>query len=195
MRYRSPNPWKWPLSVGLALLLVWCLFALIPESWLELGKDRLAMGQGRDLCLRPDWMVLAPPIEILKEDRPLPPPREKPKTPEPQPSHDPRWWTEGYRLVTTTAVGQDLLPDPAPRDSVAVFLERLGVGQDLLTLVKPDSVLAARLILLQREDQMGFDELKPYFQAVTRSRAYADILSRAADMYGDFLQQEIIVPD
>ena len=78
---------------------------------------------------------------------------------------------------------------------MAVFLERLGVGQDLLTLVKPDSVLAARLILLQREDQMGFDELKPYFQAVTRSRAYADILSRAADMYGDFLQQEIIVPD
>ena len=49
--------------------------------------------------------------------------------------------------------------------------------------------------MLQLEDSFKFDELKPYLRAMTKSRAYADILSRAADMYDDFLGTEIMTPD
>ena len=193
MRDRS-HPWKWPLSVALALLLTGSIFLWLPEGWLTIGRDREA-GRGRYAREAPPaWLVLAPPPEIQIEEVAELRDKEDPAIPEPPPS-DPRWWTRGWRVVTEEAVGRDLRPAPAAVDSVAIFLEHLGVGSDLLSQVRPDSVLAARLILLQRENQMRFDELKPYYQAVTRCEAYSDILSRAADMYGDFLQQEIMVPD
>ena len=64
-----------------------------------------------------------------------------------------------------------------------------------MTRARPDSVLAARLFLMQVEDSFRFDELKPYLQAMARSRDYADIMSRAADMYDNFLATEIMTPD
>ncbi len=40
-----------------------------------------------------------------------------------------------------------------------------------------------------------FESMKPYLAALGRSEDYADIMSRASDMYDDFLQQQIMVPD
>jgi hypothetical protein len=61
--------------------------------------------------------------------------------------------------------------------------------------VRPDSVLASRLLILQQEDSFRFDELKPYFEAMARAHDYSDIMSRAADMYGEHLGSQIMVPD
>ena len=83
----------------------------------------------------------------------------------------------------------------APADSVAILLTALGVERDFMTLVRPDSVMASRLFLMQVEDSFKFDELKPYLEAMARSRDYADMMSRAADMYDDFLATEIMTPD
>jgi hypothetical protein len=187
------DPWKMPLSVGVSLLLVWSLFLLVPERWLEPGGRTRGQEETSADPNRRTWLTLFPPPEILIEEPAPEIPEELPPPIPEQHFQDAHWWTEGVRIAAQTAVVRDLRP--SPRDSVTFFLEQLGVGVGLLDMVRPDSVLAARLVLLQRENQLQFEELKPYYQAVTRSRDYADVLSRAADMYGDFLQQEIMVPD
>ena len=80
-------------------------------------------------------------------------------------------------------------------DTVGRVLGALGLGADFMTRAKPDSVLAARLFNLQLEDSFRYDELKPFLTRMARSRAYADILAQAADMYDEHLSQEIRVPD
>ncbi len=55
--------------------------------------------------------------------------------------------------------------------------------------------MASRLFVMQVEDSFRFDELKPYLEAMAKSRDYADIMSRAADMYDNFLATEIMTPD
>ena len=189
MRDRD-DPWKWPFAVGLALALTAGLFLFLPDAWLE-NFSRVP-GTGRFLPAIPParWITLLPPPDIASEPDLLPEPLPSKET---SPPEDPRWWSQGWQVVTGTAVTRDLRPTPA--DSVAVLLTELGVGLDFLQQVRPDSLLATRLALMQVEDSMRFDELKPYLSAMTRARAYADILSRAADMYGDFLQSKIMVPD
>lgn len=72
-------------------------------------------------------------------------------------------------------------------------LDLLGVTSGLRAGARADSLLASRLRLLRLKDDFRFDELKPYLHALSRSAAYADIMSRSADMFGDFLEQEIMV--
>jgi hypothetical protein len=191
MRTRS-DPWKWPFAVGLALVLTGGLFLFLPESWLDglLPDPSLSPG-GREQPPRP-WLVLSPPPLITAEPRPEKKPEPEKKL-DPVPRQDPRWWSEGWRIKTELAVVQDLASVQA--DSVTLLLSELGVGIDFLQQTRPDSLLASRLFLLQMEDSLRFDELKPYLSAMTRSRAYADIMSRAADMYDDFLQSSIMTPD
>ena len=86
-------------------------------------------------------------------------------------------------------------PVETRRDSIAIALEMLDLTPSVLDLARPDSVLAARLHLMRIEDGVRFDELKPYLGAMTRANAYRDMMSRAADMYDEFLQSEIMVPD
>jgi hypothetical protein len=94
---------------------------------------------------------------------------------------------------TGAAVVRDLAP--AVPDSAAVVLRALGLEDDFLARVRPDSVMARRLQLLRQEDSFRFDELKPYLAAMARARDYADMMSRAADMYGEHLQSAIMTPD
>jgi hypothetical protein len=193
MRDRTDR-WKWPFALGMAALLTCGLFLLVPAGWLDglLPGSRGDRELGRDR--RDRWLVLTPPPEIEAVDSPLfPPPARVART---VPDHrDPRWWEQGWRVQTVAAVSRDLGQAPAPGDSVTLLLAALGVGEDFLSQARPDSVLASRLALLQVEDSLRFDELKPYLSAMTRSRAYADILSRAADMYDDHLQAQVMVPD
>jgi len=98
-------------------------------------------------------------------------------------------------VARTEADAALFAPQAAESDTVSLLLTELGLGTEFLTRTEPDSVLAARLFLLQVEDQFRYDELKPYLTHLARSKAYADILSRAADMYDEHLQQEIQVPD
>jgi hypothetical protein len=188
--------WKWPFSLGLAAVLTCVLFFYVPVGWLTLffrdpRPDQI--GTGRSPAR---WMVLVPPPEIepLAED--LSDTESRDEEPlAPAPALDARWWTEGWQVQTVTAVKRDLKAVVDPADSCRVLLQALDLGEDFLTQTRPDSVLAHRLALLRVSDSLRFDELKPYLQAMTRARAYADIRSRAADMYDDHLQAEIMVPD
>ncbi|MFN2370010.1 MAG: hypothetical protein ABR506_02525, partial [Candidatus Krumholzibacteriia bacterium] len=84
---------------------------------------------------------------------------------------------------------------PTPADSARILLDAVGLPVELAMIARPDSALAARLLLLRREDAMRFDALKPYLHAMGRSAMYRDLQARVADMYDDFLRQEIIVTE
>lgn len=137
-------------------------------------------------------MNILQPVDFQVQRKiPVDSPKDRPR--EFAPIDDARWWTEGWRVQTITAVNQDLRA--AVADSVEFLLTELGLKIDFLQMVRPDSVLASQLFLLKVEDSFRFDELKPYLSALTRSRAYADMMSRAHDIHENFLQQEIMTPD
>jgi len=177
--------------VALAVTLLVGGFLATPRAWLGfLLADGSGLQEGAPREARP-WLVLQPPPEIetvpAREELPLPP-REQPAPPPPA-----DWWREGWRIRIADASREDLAP--TADDSVAYLLETLGLPRDLVMRARPDSLTAAHLLLLAREESYRFDELKPYFAAVARSRAFADIQSRKADMYDDHLGSEIMVPD
>jgi len=183
------DPWKWPVTIGLVVSLMWAAIFVLPRSWL----DFLLAPQG-DLVLPSglrdrEVLTLLPPLSLEVVSSPPSPEIKEPVFPPPR--EDPRWWTEGWAVTTV----QDRALFPAPVDTVTQVLEALGLGADFMIRTRPDSVLAARLFKLRLEDGFRYEELKPYLTQMARSRAYADILSRAADMYGEHLSQEIRVPD
>lgn len=188
------DPWRWPFSIGLAVALFMAGIFLTPQSWIDffLASDHFSrLDAGPPVrawleILPPPELSIAPDVPSVRDTKPEPPP-QRPS------AADARWWTEAWRTRTIEAVSGDTRP--APPDSVMIFLDLLDLSSANLTRANADSVVASRLWLMQLEDSFRFDELKPYLGAMTRSRAYADIMSRAADMYGDFLQSEIMVPD
>ncbi|MBU8870205.1 MAG: hypothetical protein KOO60_04930 [Gemmatimonadales bacterium] len=189
------NPWKWPAAVLLAVASLLGSVLLVPHSWIDFFFSPLSLNFSEEQSRPSDWLAILPPPAIRVISDPAEP---KPRRIEPEPEElpqwdNPAWWREGWRIRTEI----EFTPTPAPtsRDSVAVLLTELGIGQDLLTMVRPDSLLAIRLHMLKLEDSYKFDELKPYLSAMTRADAMRDIQSRAADMYDDFLRQEIMVPD
>lgn len=192
MRDRK-DPWKWPFAWGLALTLVLGFFVYIPASWLE-GSGNNSQAYQDELS-HGKWLILSAPPEILV----IPPEPEDQQEDQPEPKSivdQSKWWTEAWQVRTEITVVDDLTgPRSQPTDSLDIFLQELGLGREIFELARPDSILAARLVLLRRQESWEFDHMKPYLEGLTRSRAYADILSRAADMYGDFLQSEIMTPD
>jgi len=167
---------------------------LLPQRWIDGFFSPLSLVERLQREQGPEWMVILPPppVEMVSDHQlETPAPRLDPAWPETH--RDPNWWSKGWRIRTVSET-----PAAKPRaaaDSVGILLAVLGVERDFMTRVRPDSVLAARLFLLQVEDSFRFDEMKPYLSAMTRSRAYADIMSRSADMYDDFLATEIMTPD
>ncbi len=190
--HHHPDPWKWPFALITALAITAVVFFVIPLGWWDL----LALPrQLPEHDARPEarWLILLPPPNFqtsppdipnnIRKDQPIP------KVPE----VDPRWWTDGWRIRVATEAHS--LAHPVAEDSVQYLLQELGLGVDFMTRSRPDSLLADRLMFMHLEDGFRFDELKPYLGAMTRARAYADVMSRAADMYDDFLQSSIMVPD
>ena len=167
---------------------------LLPRSWINAFFSPLSFIEPLEPEQAPTWMIILPPppVEIVSDHQLVPPvPPSDPARPETH--RDPDWWSQGWRVRT--------MPDTpatesqASADSVAILLTALGVARDFMTRARPDSVMASRLFVMQVEDSFRFDELKPYLEAMARSRDYADIMSRAADMYDNFLATEIMTPD
>ncbi len=188
------DPWKWPVCIGLTVAMVLMTVFFLPQSWIDAFFSPLSLVERLEREQGPRWMVILPPppVEVVSDhQQETPAPRLDSARPETH--RDPDWWSRGWRIRT--------VPEPpsagvrAAADSVAILLAALGVERDFMTRARPDSVMAVRLFLMQVEDSFRFDELKPYLSAMTRSRAYADIMSRAADMYDDFLATEIMTPD
>jgi hypothetical protein len=193
MRDRG-HPWKWPVCIGLAFALVLGTVFLIPQHWIEAFFSPLALDKGWENEQKTKWMILQPPpqVEILP-DRRVEPPRELEQTRKIRVHQDPDWWVQGV-AIRPLEVPRISGPEAVP-DSVMILLAALGVSRDFMTRARPDSVLASRLFMMQIEDSFKFDELKPYLSAMARARDFADIMSRAADMYDDFLRTEIMTPD
>lgn len=188
---RRGDPRRWPLTVALALALLLGGVLGTPRSWLGFLLPTVAQLRERDSRGGRPWLVLQPPPEIetvpeRKEAPPPPPPRPEPPLPA-------DWWREGWRIRVADTASETLVP--TADDSVAYLIETLGLPRDLHLRARPDSLLEARFILMAREESFRFDELKPYFDAVARSRNYADIQSRKADMYDNHLGSVIMVPD
>jgi len=188
------DPWKWPVSIGLALSLTLAVVFWLPRSWLGFLLSPRAPSARVDRQGNQRWLILVPPprVEVVTEASDPPPPERPP----PRPLHqDPRWWSEGW-VVGAAADAALIAPTvPSAEDTLRLILAELGLGVDFITRVRPDSVLAARLFLLQLEDSFRFDELKPYLSQLGRAEARADLMSRVADMYDEPLRQEIRVPD
>lgn len=192
MRDRS-DPWKWPVCIGVTAAMVLATVFLLPQSWIDAFFSPLSLVERMEREQVPEWIViLPPPVEIVPDHWPettvLPPDPVRPES-----HRDPDWWSRSWRVLT--APDNSEAEVRASADSVSILLVALGVERDFMTRARPDSVLAARLFLMQVEDSFRFDELKPYLENMARSRAYADILSRAADMYDNFLATEIMTPD
>jgi len=194
MRERN-DPWKWPFVLTLTA-------GLWPAAifWLPTGVIDFVFAPHRQLTDRHQrpparWITLVPPPQIrVVETEPTD--RKASEPPPVEVATDPDWWTSGMRIRIVDATVLTAGPPRATlRDTVELILHELGIVRELEMIDRPDSVVAAALVLLAREDALKFADLEPYFSAVARSRDYADIMSRAADMYGDFLQQEIRVPD
>jgi hypothetical protein len=193
MRDRG-SPWKWPLCIGLAFGLVFLAVYLVPRSWINAFFSPLSLAERFEKEQGQSWLTLLPPltIQMVPDRQP-----EIPETPVDLSRllthHDPDWWSRGWRVMT---MGQEAATGRAADvDSVRILLTALGVERDFMSRARPDSVLAVRLFMLKVEDSFKFDELKPYLTAMARARDYADIMSRAADMYDDFLRTEIMTPD
>ncbi len=193
MRERR-DPWKWPVTVGLTAGLLWAVVFWLPRSWLSfLLPNPLVAGAGP--ALRPQEMLtLLPPLVVVVQPDPREPPPAA-ELPEPPAPVDPRWWTDGWAVTAVNDTALFNAGATAPPDTVGRLLQALGLGDDFMTWARPDSILAARLFELRLEEGFDYDELKPYLSGLARSRAYADILSRAADMYNEHLAKVIQVPD
>lgn len=191
----STDPGKWPACIGLTLVLFLGVVFLVPESWIAAFFSPLSLAERLEREKQAAWMVILPPPPVeMVPDHETAPDEPPPVDEQPAPHLDPDWWTRGWRIRVDPEVRLQE-SRAAARDSVEILLTALGVERDFMTRARPDSVLAARLFILQVEDSFRFDEMKPYLSAMARSRAYADIMSRAADMYDDFLGSQIMTPD
>ena len=188
------DPWKWPFSIGLTLVVFLGTAFLLPQPWIDAFFTPLSLLDRIERAPDPQWLVILPPPPIeMVPDLPADVPDPRPE-PDPDEVHqDPDWWSR--RWIIRTVVEPPVAGSRAVDDSVAILLAALGVERDFINRARPDSVLAARLFILQIENSFNFDEMKPYLSAMARSRDYADIMSRAADMYDDFLGSQIMTPD
>ncbi len=189
MRCRR-EPWKWPASIGLALLLVLAGAFGIPTSWVDAffspRHDDLPAETGpRRPCL-----VLMPPPEILIEED-SPPPEEPPERPHPRPAPPADWWNRGVAI----AIVADTLRNPLAvmPDSVRLVLEGWTLDTAALLSV-PDSLVQRQLTLWSLEEGYFPEGWQARWKALGRQWHMADLKSREADIFDEHLQSQIMVP-
>ena len=177
---------RWLVSGVTALLVLGALFTAA-ERRLWHGGGVLSAAVPKRQAER--WLALLPPPPVVEAGDP--PPLRAPRR-QPPPWAEAPWWELGRQGRGTA----DLLhPATAAPDSSRLLLARLGLAADLAVRARPDSVLAARLIWLVRREGYLPAEVRPLLRALGRAEAYRVITSRAAEMYDEFLDQEIITPD
>lgn len=159
------------------------------ERWLRPeGGALTATAPARPTGFR---LVLLPPPPDVKVGDPPQPPRAPRRQRAPLKADAP-WWELGRQGRGSL----DLLkPAAAPPDSSRLLLARLGLAADLVARARPDSILAARLIWLARREGYLPADVRPLLKALGRAGAYRAIAARAAEMYDEFLDREIITPD
>jgi len=108
---------------------------------------------------------------------------------------EPSWWT---RALEERAAA-DLRGQPAvtAADTVSwVGFGSTGLPAALeIVLTVPDSLLSSRLWELREEEDLRLSPLRDLFHAVSRGRTFADLKSREAAMFGEFVNESITVPN
>ncbi|MBU2501593.1 hypothetical protein KJ682_09730 [bacterium] len=190
---RRSEPWKWPLCLACAVTLLVLGVFLTPRAWIFLlPQPGTEPPHAAPVAPGRWWRILPPPeIEVVTRSREDTQGRIAPLGT--VPAEDPRWWTEGWQVVSDRSASRDWTA--AARDSLDFALEILGLPADVRRLARPDSILARRLFFLRLEESFSIEELKPYLRSLTHGAALEDIYSRAADMYDDFLRQRIMATD
>ncbi len=189
-----PNPWRWLVAVSLAATLLWVVVFVIPPNWfayiLDIKRIRLDDNNAQSIA----WLILNPPPELLVDYEPeiMSPQDSQLQEAEPFKAQD--WWNQSA-AISIVKDDSALKIQVSHQDSVRFIFNHLGLAQDFMTRTQPDSVLAAKIFFLQLEDSFDFSDAKSYLSAIGRAKDYEDIMSRAAAMYDEFLQTNIMVPD
>ncbi len=191
---KNINPWRWPIAMGVAAALLAAVVFVIPAQWfaflLNINPPKAAGFSEPPAA----WLVLHPPPELLVIAEPeidlpenLPPKELAPFQPE-------GWWNKSTAI---SVVAKESRPGMrvSHQDSARYFLKRLGISEDFMTRSQPDSLLAAKIFFLQLEDSYDISHAKAYLSAMGRAKDYEDIMSRAAAMFNEFLETNIMVPD
>jgi hypothetical protein len=189
---RRSWPWTWPLAwSGAALALL--AFVLAPAAWWWPLTARRGLGRVREPALPPHLHLVE--LEVLRAPpaivaTPAEPPQRRP----PAVHVDPAWWTRGWnaRLVPWAAATPPAVPDTLlPRPLLDLLGARAGLD---LVLAQPDSAVEARLWWLAEEERLGRDDLDGVFSATARARALADLKSREAAIFDEFILETVPVP-
>lgn len=188
------NPWRWPLSIGAATAVLWVMIFLVPPQWFAF---LLAIQEKKidDRATRNEtWLVLQPPPEFTVDPELESKKLSKPLIKDLEPFEPHHWWNAS-RGVSIIAKSSPEASRISHQDSVTYFFNSLGLADDFMLSSRPDSLLASKIFFLQLEDSFDFSAAKPYLSALGRAEDYADIMSRAAAMYDEFLNTTIMVPD
>jgi len=173
-----------------AVVLLFCF--TVPRSWLEVifsPRSPRAVGKTAD---RPVLVLLpVPEIEVVLE--PSPAADEKEEHP-PPPGLPALWWQAAWQTHLEGLAGHELLP--VRGDSLAAEVVQL--FDSVMASVRraePVCSRARKLAVLRLRELADITDLKPLLQGLARSRRYAEILNTKAMLFGDFLAEEIPVPD
>jgi len=182
------------MAMGLATTLLWVVVFVIPPAWfayiLAIKQHRSAESSLSSAA----WLLLQPPPEVFVDLEPTTEAPRKTITEEPEIFTPQDWWNRSA-VVSVVESGNTHIPRVTRQDSVDYFIQRLGLADDFMTRAQPDSVLAAKIFFLQMEESFDFSDAKSYLSAMGRTEDYKDIMSRKADMFDEFLNTQIMVPD
>lgn len=108
---------------------------------------------------------------------------------------EPSWWTLAFEERAAADLGDR--PAATAADTVPwALLGSTGLPAALeIVLAVPDSLSSARLWELGEEEALGLSPLRDFFHAVSRGRAFEDLRSREAAMFGEFVHESIMVPN
>ena len=188
----QPRPrWIWP-SAWLTAVVLLVLTSLTPEAWWWL------LLPARDLTGAPP-PTFNPVFELVELDVVAPPPVvvidvEEINVPADEPHLDPDWWNQAWNARIDADLGRRLAAQP---DSLVFqpLLDIWGAQATVeLILAQPDSVVQARIWRLVQTEALTRDDADGMFAAIARARAYADMKSREAAMYDEFIDETVPVP-
>ncbi len=188
---RTEPRWRWAAAGAVALAVLLAL-VLLPRSWWDAIWPR-----GR---LRPVAATPAPAALTVVEVVTVPPPRAVAARPDSTmpttagPVADAAWWDRAWHA----RVAADLAPPvrTLPDSLIPGFLRDLWGSRATVDLIlaAPDSVVQARLWLLVEQERVAASDVGGLFTAIARARSFADMKSREAAIFDEFLPASVPVP-
>ena len=189
--HRRPD-WIWP-SAWFAVGLLVVLATLVPEAWWWL------LIPDRDLT-DSSSPIFGPAFELVDLEVAPPPPvvvvvdLERAEPLASVPHLDPDWWNHAWNVRIDADLGRRsaALPDSLlPQPLLDIWGAQATVA---LILAQPDCVVQARIWRLVQAEELTRNDADGMFSAIAKARSYADMKSREAAMYDEFIFETVPVP-